>query len=143
MAHENDSRHMTHSHIIASQGSLLDSLFIWWTAGGGRVFSGGLCLLDSGSFSKPACGETQEEQYTAMHARAQASNRLAKANRASHRPRVRAKARVKKTMENPKENPKEPKVLKFRTQVLKTRNQRQARKLRNRRRPSPEKYLRT
>ena len=33
---------------------------------------------------------------TAMHAKAQASNRMAKANRASHGPRVRAKARVKK-----------------------------------------------
>ena len=45
-----------------------------------------------------------------MHARAQASNRLARANRASHGPRVRAKARVKKTIGNPKESPKEPKV---------------------------------
>ena len=36
---------------------------------------------------------------TSMHARAQASNRLAKANRASHGPRVRAKARVKETKE--------------------------------------------
>ena len=32
-----------------------------------------------------------------MHARAQASNRLAKANRASHGPRVKAKERVKRT----------------------------------------------
>ena len=51
---------------------------------------------------------------TAMHARAKASNRLAKANRASHGPRVsshsQAKTRVKKTRENTKENPKEPKV---------------------------------
>ena len=38
-----------------------------------------------------------------MHARRQASNRLAKANRASHRPRVRAKERVKRTKVNPKE----------------------------------------
>ena len=38
----------------------------------------------------------------AMHARAQASNRLAKANRASHGPRVRAKARVKRTRESPR-----------------------------------------
>ena len=81
---------------------------------------------------------------SATHARAQASNRLAKANRASHGPRVRAKAGVKKTRENPKENPKEPKVRtkvpkaytrakhrKLVSQVLKTRNQRQARKLRN------------
>ena len=73
---------------------------------------------------------------TAMHARTQASNRLAKANRASHGPRVRANVRVKRT----KENPKVPKVPKARTkakhrklvsQVLKNRNQRQARTLRN------------
>ena len=72
---------------------------------------------------------------TAMHARTQASNRLAR-----HGPRVRAKVRVKRSRDNPKENPKEPKVPKARTrakhrnlvsQVLKTRNQRQARKLRN------------
>ena len=41
---------------------------------------------------------------TAMHAKAQASNRMAKANRASECPRVsphsQAKARVKKTREN-------------------------------------------
>ena len=47
---------------------------------------------------------------TAMHARAQASSRLARANRASHGPRVRAKERVKKTREKPKESPKEPKM---------------------------------
>ena len=51
----------------------------------------------------------------AMHTRAaQASNRMAKANRASHGPRVsfhtQAKAKVRKTVENPKKNPKEPKV---------------------------------
>ena len=46
----------------------------------------------------------------AMHARAQASNRRARANRASHGPRVRAKERGKKTRETPKECPKEPKV---------------------------------
>ena len=76
---------------------------------------------------------------TAMHARAQASNRLAKANRASHGPRVRVKARFLK-----KENPTEPKVRTkvpkactgaiHRTlvsQVFKTRNQREDRKLRN------------
>ena len=44
---------------------------------------------------------------TAMHAKAQASNRMAKANRASYGPRVsphsQAKARVKKTKENPQE----------------------------------------
>ena len=43
---------------------------------------------------------------TAMHARAQASNRLAKANRASHGPRVRAKVRVKRIRENPKCEPR-------------------------------------
>ena len=81
---------------------------------------------------------------TAMHARAQASNRLARANRASHGPRVRAKERVKKTRENPNDSPKEPKVRsevpkahtrekhrKLVYQVWKTRHQRQARKLRN------------
>ena len=47
---------------------------------------------------------------TAMHAKAPASNRVAKANRASHGPRVMAKARVKRTRENPKENPMEPKL---------------------------------
>ena len=65
-----------------------------------------------------------------------ASNRLAKANRASHGPKVRAKVRVKRT----RENPKEPQVPKVRTrakhrrlvsQVIKTRNQRQDRTLRN------------
>ena len=73
---------------------------------------------------------------TAMHARAQGSNRLAKANRASHGPRVRAKAIAKRTTENPMD----PKVSKAHTrakhrklvsQVLKTRNQRQARTLKN------------
>ena len=39
----------------------------------------------------------------AMHAKAHASNRVAKANKASHGPRVRAQARVKKTMETSKE----------------------------------------
>ena len=72
---------------------------------------------------------------TAMHARTQASNRLAR-----HGSRVRAKVRVKRSRENAKENTKVPKVPKARTrakhrklvsQVLKTRNQRQARKLRN------------
>ena len=54
---------------------------------------------------------------TAMHARAQANNRLAKTNRASHDPRERAKERVKRTRENRKENPKEPKVPKARTRA--------------------------
>ena len=39
---------------------------------------------------------------TARHARAHSSNRRAKANRASHGPRVRVKERVKRTRENPK-----------------------------------------
>ena len=73
----------------------------------------------------------------AMHARAQASNRMANA---SHGPRV------KKTRENPKDNPKEPKVPKVRTrathrklvsQVLKTRNERQIWELRNLQRHVP------
>ena len=77
---------------------------------------------------------------TAMHARTQASKRLAKANRASHGPRVRAKVRVQRTRENAKENPKEPQVPRVRTrathrklvsQVLKTPIQRQVRALRN------------
>ena len=84
-----------------------------------------------------------------MHARAQASNRLAKANRASHGPRVsphsQAKVREIKTMENPKRkvqrNQKcEPRCQrhtqrqtnrKLVSQVKKTRNQRQAQELRN------------
>ena len=53
---------------------------------------------------------------TATHARAQASNRLARTNKASHGPRVRVTERVKRTRENPKESPKEPKV---RTKVTK------------------------
>ena len=52
---------------------------------------------------------------TAMHAKAQASNRMAKANRASHGPRVsphsQAKARVKRTRENPKGKSKGTKSL--------------------------------
>ena len=68
---------------------------------------------------------------TAMHARVQASNRLARANRANHGPRVRAKERDKRTRENPKGRPKKPQVPKALTrvkhrklvsQVLKTRN---------------------
>ena len=51
---------------------------------------------------------------TVMHARAQASNRMAKANRASHDPRVsphsQTKAIIRNTLENTKENSKEPKV---------------------------------
>ena len=79
-----------------------------------------------------------------MHAKAQASNRMAKANTASHGPRVRAKEIVKKTRKNPKQNPKEPKVrskvpkahtrAKHRelvSQVFNTRNRKQARKVRN------------
>ena len=70
---------------------------------------------------------------TAMQARTPASNRLAKAIRASHGPRVslqsQAKERVKRTMDNPKDSPKDPKVPKAQakakprklvSQVLKT-----------------------
>ena len=46
----------------------------------------------------------------AMHAKATASHRLAKANRASHGPRVRTKERVKRGRVNPNQNPKVPKV---------------------------------
>ena len=94
------------------------------------------------SSPRDGCSSAVEHIFneTAMHARTQASNRLAKANRASHGPRVMAKARAMKTMEHVKENPKEPKMPKVRTrakhrklvsQVLKTRNQRLARTLRN------------
>ena len=89
-----------------------------------------------------------------MHARAQASIRLAKANRASHGPRVcpptQAKVKVRKTRENPEENQKEPKVRtkvpkaytrakrrKRVYQVLKTGNRRQARTFRNLHRDKP------
>ena len=47
---------------------------------------------------------------TAMHARTLASKRLAKANRASHGPRVKAKEREKTTKGHPKDSPKDPKV---------------------------------
>ena len=84
---------------------------------------------------------------TAMYAKAQASNRLTKGIKASHGPRVspqsQAKERVKRTMENPKESPTEPKVRskvpkaqsktncrKSVSQILKTWNQKEARKLR-------------
>ena len=48
---------------------------------------------------------------TAMLARTPASNRLAKANRASHSPRV------KRPRENPKDSPKDPKVSKAHARV--------------------------
>ena len=63
---------------------------------------------------------------TAMHARARASNRLARANRASHGPRVKVKDTIKKTVGNPKESPKEPKV---RTKVPKAHTRVKHRKL--------------
>ena len=78
------------------------------------------------------------------------------ANRASHShsSRVRAKARVKRTRENPKESSKEPKMRskvpkahtmvkprKLVYQVLKTRNQRQVQKLRNRDTSAPQTIL--
>ena len=51
---------------------------------------------------------------TAMQARTPVSNRLAKAIRASHGPRVslqsQAKERVNRTMDNPKDSPKDLKV---------------------------------
>ena len=47
---------------------------------------------------------------TATHAKAMARNHLAKANRASHGPRVIVKGRARRCWENPKENPKVPKV---------------------------------
>ena len=59
---------------------------------------------------------------TAMHARTQTINRLVKANRASHGPRVRAKVRVKKTRRNPKGNPKEPEVPEVRTRARTSKN---------------------
>ena len=81
---------------------------------------------------------------TATQARALASDRLPQAIRASHGPRAspqsQAKERVKGTMENSKDSPKDPKVPKAHarvrprklvSQVLKTRKQKQARKLRN------------
>ena len=67
---------------------------------------------------------------TAMHARAQASNRTAKAIKASHGPKVSpqspAEEKVKRTKENPKESPKEPKV---RTEVPKVYTRAKHRKL--------------
>ena len=50
------------------------------------------CFLGGGAHVQRDC-----------NARTQASNRLARANRASHGPRVRTKGRVKRTMESPKE----------------------------------------
>ena len=69
-----------------------------------------------------------------MHARAQASHRLAKANRARHGPRVRGKGQSKEKKGKSKGTSKGTKGAKGRklvSQVLKTRNQRHARKLRN------------
>ena len=87
-----------------------------------------------------ACFEKETAMFTQLHAKAMAR----KAIRASHGPRVspqsQAKELLKRTMENPKKNPMVPKGPNGRTrakprklvsQVLKTRNQRQARKLRN------------
>ena len=76
---------------------------------------------------------------TGKQAKATAGNHLAEANRASHGPRVLAKERARRVMENPKENPN-PKMPKVRARVklqklvclvLKNRNQRQIRNLRN------------
>ena len=57
---------------------------------------------------------------TAQHARALASNRLARANRASHGPRVRAKERVKTARANPKEYPQGTKGAKGKGKTSKT-----------------------
>ena len=60
------------------------------------------------------CGGAHFFNETAIQARISASNRLAKASRASHGPRAslqsQAKERVKRTKENPKEGPKEQRV---------------------------------
>ena len=77
-----------------------------------------------------------------IRAKAMASKRPAKANTASHGPRVLPKESVRKARdtENPKEHPKVPRVPKVRTRirlrklvylVLKTRNQRQVQKFWN------------
>ena len=47
---------------------------------------------------------------TAMHAKAQAISRMAKANRASHGPRVSPHSQAKVRVKKARENPKEPKV---------------------------------
>ena len=54
---------------------------------------------------------------TAMQAKTPASNRLAKANRAGHGPRVKAKERVKRTRRNSKDSPNDPKVPKAHARV--------------------------
>ena len=82
-----------------------------------------------------SAGRAHFSTKIAMHTRAQASKRLAKAKRASHGPRVslhaQAKARARKTRGNPKERKVRTKVPKAYTkakhrelvsQVLKTRN---------------------
>ena len=87
---------------------------------------------------------------TAMHAGAQASNRLATGKQSKSWSKSEGKGISKEYNGNPKENPKEPKEPKVRTrvkhrklvyQVLKTRKQRQARKLRNLHRRVPPTIL--
>ena len=82
----------------------------------------------------------ESAMFTTPHAKAVASIRLAKTNRASHGPRVLAKERAVTVRENPKDNPKVPKVPKIRTRVKprelvylvwRNRNQRQVRRVRN------------
>ena len=94
-----------------------------------------------GSFRSGAMGCFKWGEHifneTAMQARTLARNRLAKANRASHGPGVSLHSQAKEKVKRTRENPKDPKVhakVKHRKQVYqvwKTRNQRQARKLRN------------
>ena len=125
---------------FSSCSSSVNSLYFSWTKGvrkGHRVRAMGVSSAVAHSFNE-----------IFMHARAQASIRMEKANTASHGPRVsphtRAKVRARKTMENPRENPKEPKVrikvpkaytrakhLQLVSQVLKTRSRMQARTFRN------------
>ena len=54
---------------------------------------------------------------TAMHVKAQVSNRLLKVNRVSHGPRVRSKETVKRKRDNPKDSPEEPRVSQAHTRV--------------------------
>ena len=93
------------------------------------------------------CGGAHFQRDCNLH-KSTGKQSYGKANRASHGARVsphtQARVRVRKTRTNPKENPKEPKVRtkvpkahtrakhqKLVSQVLKTRNQRQAQTFRN------------
>ena len=76
------------------------------------------CRAQENGHQVRAMGVLSEVEHifneNAMQARTPASTCLAKANRASHVPRVslqyQAKVRVKRTKENPKDCPKEPRV---------------------------------